>query len=74
MSRHRRGEVGSVPYCRTGRFFYIHQQWYFACREGRDQGPFATKAEAEAALARHIAACNGESPSRDDGQYSPNPA
>ncbi len=59
MSRHRRGEVGGTPWCRTGRFFYIHQKWYFACREGGNRGPFDSKAEAQAALARHIAACEG---------------
>lgn len=53
MSRHRQGELGTVPF-RTGRFFYIDKQWYFACREGKDQGPFASKQEAEIALARYI--------------------
>ncbi|HID50198.1 MAG TPA: hypothetical protein EYP40_11425 [Chromatiales bacterium] len=53
MSRHRRGELGTVPF-RTGRFFYIDKQWYFACREGRNRGPFASKQAAEIALAAHI--------------------
>ncbi len=72
MSRHRRGEVGGMPYCRTSRFFCIRGRWYFACREGRDQGPFASRAEAEAALARHIAACNRNAPS-NTGDFSPSP-
>jgi hypothetical protein len=53
MSRHRSGELGTVPF-RTGRFYYIDKQWYFACREGQNRGPFASKQEAEAELARYI--------------------
>ena len=34
MSRHRKGELGAVPF-RSGRFFYIDSKWYFACREGK---------------------------------------
>jgi hypothetical protein len=53
MSRHRNGELGVVPF-RSGRFFYIGQNWYFSCREGRDQGPFENRETAEFALNSYI--------------------
>ncbi len=53
MSRHREGELGAVPF-RSGRFFYIDEKWYFSCREGKDQGPFNSKHDAEMALAVYI--------------------
>ncbi len=54
MSRHRKGELGAVPF-RSGRFFYIDSKWYFACREGKEVGPFPSKQAAEMALAEYIA-------------------
>ena len=53
MSRHRKGELGAVPF-RSGRFFYIDSKWYFACREGKEVGPFPSKQAAEMALADYI--------------------
>jgi len=53
MSRHRNGELGAVP-LRSGRFYYVDNNWYFACREGRDRGPFDNKCAAETALSRYI--------------------
>ncbi len=53
MSRHRKGELGAVPF-RSGRFFYIDSKWYFACREGKEVGPFPSKQAAEIALAEYI--------------------
>jgi hypothetical protein len=53
MSRHRKGELGAVPY-RSGRFFYINSKWYFACREGREKGPYDSKEETEMALLAYI--------------------
>lgn len=53
MSRHRKGELGAVPF-RSGRFFYIDSKWYFACREGKEIGPFPSKQAAEAALAEYV--------------------
>ena len=50
---HRRGEHGHVPF-RSGRYFNIDTRWYFACREGKDHGPFDSKGEAEAALMLYI--------------------
>ncbi|MCG6936004.1 MAG: DUF6316 family protein [Proteobacteria bacterium] len=69
MSRHRNGELGTVPF-RAGRFFYIDKQWYFACREGRNCGPFASKQEAEVALTRYIQQMTDAEASEYD---SPNP-
>ncbi|TDY00945.1 DUF6316 family protein [Thiohalophilus thiocyanatoxydans] len=53
----RHGETRPVPF-RSGRFFNIGSQWYFACREGIDRGPFSTRQMAEQALSRHIENCN----------------
>ena len=53
MTHHRRGEQGPIPF-RSGRFFNIDASWYFACREGKDQGPFDSRADAEAALTLYI--------------------
>lgn len=53
MSRHRQGEFGSVPF-RTGRFFYIDAQWYFACREGKNCGPYDSRQQAQLALDAYI--------------------
>ena len=57
MSRHRKGELGAVPF-RSGRFFYIDSKWYFACREGMDKGPYSTRGEAETALKMFLAQCD----------------
>jgi len=53
MSRHRKGELGAVPF-RSGRFFYIDSKWYFACREGKEIGPYDSKEDAETALLAYI--------------------
>ncbi|MDY6979918.1 MAG: DUF6316 family protein [Pseudomonadota bacterium] len=52
----RDGEAGPVPF-RSGRFFNIGSQWYFACREGMDRGPFSTRHMAELALSEHVENC-----------------
>ena len=49
MEMNRQGESGGIPF-RTGRFFCVDAAWYFACREGLDHGPYASKAEAQSAL------------------------
>lgn len=49
MEMLRRGEAGAIPF-RTGRFFIVDSHWYFAAREGLDQGPFETKHLAEIGL------------------------
>jgi hypothetical protein len=53
MSRHRKGELGTVPF-RSGRFFYIDNKWYFSCREGKEKGPYDSKQEAEKVLLAYI--------------------
>jgi len=65
MHTHRSGEQGAVPF-RTGRFFNIDSNWYFSCREGRDQGPFDSRDDAEAALTLYIREIN----TRDQRLYS----
>lgn len=54
--QHRDGEAGPIPF-RSGRFFNIGSEWYFACREGMDRGPFSTRHMAEKALEEHINKC-----------------
>ncbi len=49
MEMCRKGEAGPSPF-RSGRYFVVDSKWYFACREGIDQGPFDSKSEAEAGL------------------------
>lgn len=63
MSRHRKGELGAVPF-RSGRFFYIDSKWYFACREGKEVGPYPSKQDAEKALAEYVEKmeCSEEEP------------
>ena len=42
-------ELGPVPF-RSGRFYSVGNQWYFAVRDMADQGPFHGRANAEKAL------------------------
>lgn len=46
-SRH--GEQGAVPF-RTGRFYCVENEWWYAIRRGPDQGPYPTKAAAKQSL------------------------
>lgn len=46
-SRH--GEQGAVPF-RSGRFYCVENEWWFAIRRGPDRGPFPTKAAAKQSL------------------------
>jgi len=54
MIMHRKGENGAIPF-RSGRFFNIDTDWYFACREGKDLGPYRNRSEAADALKRYLA-------------------
>ena len=56
MGPNRMGEDGPVPF-RTGRFFNVGAQWYFATREAIDQGPYNSKGDAESALSAYIENC-----------------
>ena len=49
----RRGESGSVPF-RSGRFYSVGTEWYFAVRRGADQGPYDNKDQAKDALVTFI--------------------
>lgn len=54
MEKYRKGEEGQgIPF-RTGRFFCVGLEWYFATREGIDRGPYPSKQEAEAELHMYI--------------------
>ena len=47
-------EQSNVRHFRTGhRYFCENGQWWFSTREG-EEGPFATRAAAEAALDRYV--------------------
>lgn len=65
MSRHRKGELGAVPF-RSGRFFYIDRKWYFSCREGKEKGPYDNKKKAEQALLTYIAQMAQRTASQSD--------
>jgi|GEM_PF-914448 hypothetical protein len=45
----RHGEHGAVPF-RTGRFYCVDNEWWYAIRRGPDQGPYPTKAAAKQSL------------------------
>jgi len=49
----RMNESGSVPF-RSDRIFCIKDEWFFAIRRGPDQGPYASREEAQQALADFI--------------------
>lgn len=39
---------------RTDRFFAINGQWFFATREGKDQGPYRRQQDAQLALREYL--------------------
>ena len=49
----RQGESGAIPF-RTGRFFSQNGAWYFMTREGRTEGPYRERREAELAVDMYI--------------------
>lgn len=49
----RKGESGAVPF-RSGRFYSVGTEWYFAVRRGVDQGPYGSKEKAKDALVNYI--------------------
>lgn len=53
MTQHRTGETGSIPF-RSGRIFNVGMQWYFATREGSDQGPFEGRDDADMELMMYV--------------------
>lgn len=52
-----RGLEPRRTFFRCGRYFTVGNDWYATARGGREIGPFATRDEAEIALARHVTAC-----------------
>jgi hypothetical protein len=56
MTNHRKGEADPVPF-RSGRFFNVESNWYFATREHIDQGPYSSREQAEKALQEYLATC-----------------
>lgn len=49
----RKGESGGVPF-RSGRFYNVGDEWFFAIRRGEDKGPYKTKQSAKDALVNFI--------------------
>lgn len=51
--RNRHGEQGAIPF-RSGRYYSIDSEWWFAIRRGPDQGPYVTKSAARQGLIEYI--------------------
>jgi hypothetical protein len=51
--RNRHGELGAIPF-RSGRYYSIENEWWFAIRRGPDQGPYVTKSAARQGLIEYI--------------------
>jgi hypothetical protein len=51
--RNRHGEDGAIPF-RTGRFYCVDGEWWFAIRRGPDQGPYLNKSQAKQSLVDYI--------------------
>lgn len=49
----RKDETGTVPF-RSGRFYSVGTQWFFAVRRGEDHGPYESKEKARDALVNYI--------------------
>jgi len=51
--RNRHEEKGAIPF-RTGRFYCVDNEWWFAIRRGPDQGPYETKVSAKQSLIAYL--------------------
>jgi len=51
--RNRHGEFSSIPF-RTGRFYTVENEWWFAIRRGPDLGPYTSKSTAKQALIGYL--------------------
>jgi hypothetical protein len=51
--RKRHGEHGGIPF-RTGRYYTVDNEWWFAIRRGPDQGPYESKSDARKALIEYL--------------------
>lgn len=55
LSCPREGESATQSRFRANRLFSSGSAWYFSTREGRDQGPFLSKEQAQIAVSEFIA-------------------
>jgi hypothetical protein len=55
----RTDEQPTRTYFRSDRFFAVGGQWFFTTRESGDQGPFESRALAEAALLEFLSTHGG---------------
>ena len=53
QQKNRYEEKGAIPF-RTGRFYSVGNEWWFAIRRGPDQGPYETKSAAKQALVEYL--------------------
>lgn len=51
--RNRHGELGAIPF-RSGRYYSVDTQWWFAIRRGTDLGPYVTKSAAKQGLIEYL--------------------
>lgn len=51
--RNRHAETSTIPF-RTGRFYSVENEWWFAIRRGPDQGPYESKVAAKKSLIGYI--------------------
>ncbi len=51
--RNRHTENGAIPF-RTGRFYCVGSEWWFAIRRAPDQGPYTTKGLAKQSLIEYL--------------------
>lgn len=54
MSTRRKGEENQAPKFRTDRFIHNGEKWYYETREGRTEGPFRSRLDAEKHLRDYI--------------------
>jgi len=53
QQRSRHTEKGAIPF-RSGRFYSVDNEWWFAIRRGVDHGPYTTKATAKQGLIEYL--------------------
>jgi len=57
MATLNRGSELPRQFFRCGRYSTVGHEWYVSIREGNELGPYATRDEAELALADHVTSC-----------------
>ncbi len=63
VPEYRLNEAGKQLPVRSGRFFNLHNFWFFATREGAAVGPFDSKVQAEGGVQDFIEFANQADPS-----------